>query len=91
MPQRSEPEPLCPLPLQELSHQEGGRHWQIEQPIAGLATLTPVRGELRATHLGNVLEVKGSAEAIVTLCCDRCLQHFNQTLSTAVGVVVLWE
>lgn len=89
MPERSEPEPLCPLPLQELSHQEGGRHWQIEQPIAGLATLTPVRGELRATHLGNVLEVQGSAEAIVTLCCDRCLQHFNQTLSTA-STELIW-
>jgi uncharacterized protein len=28
-----------------------------------------------------VLEVEGQASTIVTLCCDRCLQHFNQPLS----------
>ena len=89
MPDQSEPDPLRPLPLQELQHLDGGRHWQIGQPIAGLATLTPVRGELQATHRGNVLEVRGRAEAIVTLCCDRCLQHFNMTLSAASTELVL--
>ncbi|QPN69338.1 DUF177 domain-containing protein [Synechococcus sp. CBW1108] len=89
MPVQSEPVPLRPLPLQELQYLDGGRHWQIGQPIAGLATLTPVRGELQATHLGNVLEVKGRAEAIVTLCCDRCLQHFNMTLSAASTELIL--
>ena len=89
MPDQSEPDPLRPLPLQELQHLDGGRHWQIGQSIAGLATLTPVRGELEATHRGNVLEVRGRAEAIVTLCCDRCLQHFNMTLSAASTELVL--
>ncbi len=89
MPDQSDPDPLRPLPLQELQHLDGGCHWQIGQPIAGLDTLTPVRGELQATHLGNVLEVRGRAEAIVTLCCDRCLQHFNMTLSAASTELVL--
>jgi uncharacterized protein len=89
LPDQSEPDPLRPLPLQELQHLDGGRHWQIDQPIGGLATLTPVRGELQATHRGNVLELEGHAEAIVTLCCDRCLQHFNLTLSAASTELVL--
>ena len=73
-------EQLRPVPLQEMRHLEAGRQWQIDQPIAGLASLTPVRGQLHATHLGNVLEVEGEAETIVTLCCDRCLKHFNLPL-----------
>lgn len=82
-------DPLRPVPLQELRHLEEGRHWRIEQPIAGLASLTPVRGSLQASHRGNVLEVEGEAETIVTLCCDRCLQHFNHPL-TASSREVLW-
>jgi len=76
-------DPLRPVPLQELRHLEDGRHWQIEQPIAGLPSLTPVRGQLQATHRGNVLEVEGQAATIVTLCCDRCLQHFNHPLQAS--------
>ncbi|WP_347238788.1 DUF177 domain-containing protein [Cyanobium sp. FACHB-13342] len=76
-------EALRPVPLQELRHLEDGRHWNIEQPIAGLSSLTPVRGHLHATHRGNVLEVEGEAATIVTLCCDRCLQHFNHPLQAS--------
>ncbi|WP_254994745.1 YceD family protein [Cyanobium sp. Aljojuca 7D2] len=72
--------PLHPVPLQELKHLEAGRHWLINQQIAGLDSLTPVRGQLHATHRGTVLEVEGEADTIVTLCCDRCLQHFNHPL-----------
>lgn len=74
------PDLLRPVPLQELRHLEQGRHWVIDQPIVGLDSLTPVRGQLQATHRGNVLEVEGEADTIVTLCCDRCLQHFNHPL-----------
>lgn len=42
-----------------------------------LETLTPVQGELLVTHCGTYLDVKGHAEAIVTLSCDRCLQQYN--------------
>ena len=72
---------LQPLPLQELRLLSEGRTWPVDQPIAGLASLTPVRGQLRAFHHGTVLEVEGSAETIITLCCDRCLQTFNHALA----------
>jgi uncharacterized protein len=74
------PVPLAPVPLADLRLRDGGRRWSVDQAIAGLDTLTPVRGILRAEHHGNALEVVGRAETIVTLCCDRCLQHYNQTL-----------
>jgi len=82
-------DPLRPVPLQELRHLDAGRHWLINQPIAGLDSLTPVRGQLHATHRGNVLEVEGQADTIVTLCCDRCLQHFNHPLR-ATSRDLLW-
>ena len=75
------PVPLAPVPLAELRLRAGGRRWTVDQPIAGLNSLTPVRGSLRAEHHGNALEVEGTAGTIVTLCCDRCLQHFNHPLS----------
>jgi uncharacterized protein len=71
---------LRPVPLPELRLQAEGRRWCVDQLIAGLATLTPVRGEVRARHHGNALEIAGEADTIVTLCCDRCLQPFNHPL-----------
>jgi uncharacterized protein len=73
--------PLRPVAIQELSGLAEGRHWQLDQPLDGLESLTPVRGHVHAIHRGNVLEVEGEASTIVTLCCDRCLQHFNQPLA----------
>jgi len=78
------PPPLQPVPLQELRQQGGRRQWIVDQPIADLATLTPVRGEITADHGGHLLELRAHAETILTLCCDRCLQAFNQPLSIAV-------
>jgi uncharacterized protein len=72
--------PLRPVPLAELRWQADGRRWDVDQPIEGLESLLPVRGQLRVCHHGNALEVEGSVETIVTLCCDRCLQPFNQRL-----------
>jgi len=80
--------PLRPVPLQELRLLAEARAWQIEQPIAGLPTLTPVRGALRALHHGTVLEVEGQLNTIVTLCCDRCLGHFNHPLEAAVRELI---
>ena len=72
---------LSPVPIQDLRPLAEGRHWTIDQHLEELESLTPVRGELRVIHRGNVLEVAGHAETIVTLCCDRCLQHFNRPLA----------
>ncbi|MEB3331376.1 MAG: DUF177 domain-containing protein [Synechococcaceae cyanobacterium] len=80
--------PLRPLPLSELRQLEGGHHWIIEQRIAGLDSLTPVRGALHALHHGNALELSGEAETIVTLCCDRCLQHYNHPLRAEVQELI---
>ncbi len=72
---------LRPVSIQELSGLAEGRRWQIDEVLSDLASLTPVRGHVQARHRGNVLEVDGEASTIVTLCCDRCLQHFNHPLS----------
>jgi len=72
--------PLRPVSLPELRLLAAPRHWQVNQPVAGLESLTPVRGQLTAHHHSGVLEVEGAVETIVTLRCDRCLNHFNQAL-----------
>ena len=77
----SQGDDLRPVALQEMKLQAEGRHWRIDQALSELDSLTPVRGELMAIHRGNLLEVEGQASTIVTLCCDRCLQHFNHPLS----------
>jgi len=53
---------------------------EFEEFISDLETLMPVKGSLRVTHQGNYLEVKGKAETIVTLTCDRCLNQYNHRL-----------
>ena len=81
-------DPLRPLPLAELRLLAEGRRWRVAQPIAGLDSLTPVQGSIRAMHHGTALEVTAEAETIVTLCCDRCLQHFNHALRAEVHELV---
>lgn len=75
---------LRPVPLQELRLRADALHWSVDQKLAELDSLTPVRGQIRVRHHGGVLEVEGEAETIVTLCCDRCLQHYNRSLRAAV-------
>ncbi len=53
---------------------------EINDSIAGLETLTPVRGQLQISHQGNYLDVSAQAETIITLTCDRCLQQYNHRL-----------
>lgn len=48
--------------------------------LPDLETLTPVRGTLIVSHRGNYLEVQANAETIITLACDRCLNHYNHRL-----------
>ena len=58
-----------------------GCHWQVYQHPPSLTSLTPVRGAITALHGGSVLEVSGAAHTIITLCCDRCLRHYNQPIA----------
>ena len=58
-----------------------GCHWQVYQHLPSLTSLTPVRGAITALHGGSVLEVSGAAHTIITLCCDRCLRHYNQPIA----------
>lgn len=53
----------------------------IEHTIAGLDTLVPVKGQLSLRHGITFLEVISQAETIITLVCDRCLQHYNRRLA----------
>ncbi|MCT0218056.1 DUF177 domain-containing protein [Synechococcus sp. CS-1329] len=75
-----EPSLLRPVPLQELRVQPEPRLWAVDQQLEDLESLTPVRGWLSAQHGEPVLEVEGEAETIVSLCCDRCLSHYNHLL-----------
>lgn len=52
----------------------------VGDAIAGLDTLTPVKGTVIVRHGGNFLEVTARAETIVTMVCDRCLQNYNHRL-----------
>lgn len=56
---------------------------EVREHLEDLETLTPVRGEVRITHQGTYLEVRGQAEAIITLTCHRCLQNYNHRLEVS--------
>ncbi|MEB3317966.1 MAG: DUF177 domain-containing protein [Cyanobacteriota bacterium] len=79
---------LRPIPISELRALEQGKRWQVDQPIPDLETLTPVRGVVEAMHHGTALEVSGEVEAIITLCCARCLQPFNYPLRAEVSELI---
>lgn len=63
----------------------------IDDSIAGLTTLTPVKGWLKVRHGGNFLEVFSQVETIVTLVCDRCLQNYNHRLSVNISELIWLE
>ncbi len=52
----------------------------IDECIAGINTLTPIRGTIIVSHGGTFLEVTVNAHTIMTLSCDRCLQQYNHRL-----------
>ncbi len=62
--------------------------WEFREFIAGLETLTPVKGKIHVTHGGNFLEVTAQAEGIVTLTCDRCLQQYNYRLDVDLSEII---
>ena len=63
----------------------------VDERLAGLETLTPVKGEMSVTHQGTYLEVKGKAGAIMTLECDRCLQSYNTRVQVDTSELVWLE
>jgi uncharacterized protein len=63
----------------------------IDDTIAGLNTLTPVKGRILLRHGGNFLEVVSQAETIITLECDRCLQNYNHRLEIDTSELIWLE
>ncbi|MEM9007252.1 MAG: YceD family protein [Cyanobacteria bacterium P01_F01_bin.86] len=63
----------------------------FETSFKELATLTPVRAEISVRHGTTFLEVRGTAQTIVTLTCDRCLQHYNHRLSVDAKEIIWLE
>jgi uncharacterized protein len=68
---------------------EQTERFPIADYLPDLETLTPVQGEVVVSHRGNYLEIKGQAEAIVTLTCDRCLQQYNHRVNVDT-VELIW-
>ncbi len=63
----------------------------VDDAISQLHTLTPVKGRITVRHGGNFLEVASGAETIVTLTCDRCLQHYNHRLEIDTSELIWLE
>ncbi len=63
----------------------------FHERLPNLNTLTPVQGIVQVTHGGNFLRVQGSAEAIVTLTCDRCLNQYNHRLVSNTSEIIWLE
>ena len=63
----------------------------VDDQIAGLNTLTPVKGTINVRHGGNFLEISSQAETIITLTCDRCLQHYNNRLTINTSELIWLE
>ena len=82
-------EGLEPIPLRDLQALGAPKVWSVDGKLEDLESLTPVRGELQAEHRGNVLEVRGELQTIVSLCCDRCLGQFNQSLEVSSEELIL--
>jgi uncharacterized protein len=74
---------LLPVPIDELAASDRGLHWRFSQAITGLQTSEPVQGHLHVWIEGPLLVVEGEARATVSLCCDRCLQIYDQPLQVA--------
>ena len=60
----------------------------VDQFVLDLATLTPVRGEIAIKHQGTFLKVSATADAIINLTCDRCLNQYNQRLQLNANEII---
>ncbi|MCG9893315.1 MAG: YceD family protein [Thermosynechococcaceae cyanobacterium MS004] len=78
-----------PIHLPQLLHAPGQSDVVLVQEwFADLQSLTPVQGQVKVVHHGNFLQVDGTAETIVTLTCDRCLQSYNYRLATETSELI---
>jgi len=76
------PDRLPPVNLNDLLRMaDQSLRVEIEGYFADLDTLTPIQANLTVQHQNTFLKVVGTAEAIVTLTCDRCLGHYNYRLA----------
>ena len=78
---------LEPVALKELLALGQPREWDVDGIHDELSSLTPIRGRVCAEHRGNALEVEGSLQTIICVCCDRCLGNFNQQLAQESQVI----
>ena len=60
---------LEPVALKELLALGQPREWDVDGIHDELSSLTPIRGRVCAEHRGNVLEVEGSLQTIICVCC----------------------
>ncbi|NJK54825.1 MAG: DUF177 domain-containing protein [Pleurocapsa sp. SU_5_0] len=63
----------------------------VDDTISGLDTLVPVKGSISVRHGGNFLEIISTTETIITLVCDRCLQHYNHRLGIDTSELIWLE
>ena len=73
---------------QLLQAPEKKQEFEFKKFLPGLESLTPVRGRIRIQHKGNYLEVSATAETIMTLSCDRCLQQYNHRLAVDTSEII---
>jgi uncharacterized protein len=67
------------------------RSLTFETNFENLDTLTPVRAQVSVRHGSTFLDVQGSAQTIVTLTCDRCLQQYNHRVSVNAKEIIWLE
>lgn len=67
------------------------RSLAFETTFDNLATLTPVRAQVSIRHGTTFLDVRGNAQTIVTLTCDRCLQQYNHRVSVDAQEIIWLE
>lgn len=67
------------------------RSLAFETTFENLATLTPVRAQVSVRHGTTFLDVRGNAQTIVTLTCDRCLQQYNHRVSVDAQEIIWLE
>jgi len=63
----------------------------LDGAIPDLDALTPVKGQVKIRHGGTFLEVGVSAETIVNLTCDRCIQSYNYRLTLETSELIWLE
>lgn len=61
---------------------------EVCQQLHDFETLTPIQGVMTVSHQGTYLEVVAEVETIITLACDRCLQHYNHRLNVSASELI---